>query len=438
MNNLEQFIAQQPPHPGVNFQNSAGNLRGNLQELGQLFNSIKTKPIPQRDSTGILNPYNAQQGIPMERPNHISSYGDLQNQIDAYLNPMILAEGRGRAPASVEQTPLTMNQLKENYTSPAKAVEQKKVKTAEQRKQEMLSDIDKFMQKKKELAIDTQARLDKLNAQYGNRGNDYTGVLKGLEYFAGAKPGTFTEAYKEQRPMQEDEYRRLREGLANKLDKQYGSLLNEAQQMSNQKDLRQKWTLDALQKNAKVYDEKPLSDGSAKRYQGLHAMYDPLIQIQKLTAGPNGGFSTEKVRAMTRNNNWIADNKLGAAIRMFSEAYGRMQSGAAIKEDEEKRFAASIFKAGDSPELIKYKIDLMKQYLKRGAEAFMVGRSPQNPAYAGLVKMMNFKPVSFNELSPEDQAKAQKAAADMASFKFKTKGKSLDELRAELRKRRGE
>lgn len=75
----------------------------------------------------------------------------------------------------------------------------------------------------------------------------------------------------------------------------------------------------------------------------------------------------------------IGDSPYTAAERMAAEAYGRMQSGGAISEDEEKRFMAMLPKSTDSAEMQRKK--LLDQKEEMISRLKTLGFTPEQAGY---------------------------------------------------------
>lgn len=75
----------------------------------------------------------------------------------------------------------------------------------------------------------------------------------------------------------------------------------------------------------------------------------------------------------------VGDTPYTAAERMAAEAYGRMQSGGAISEDEEKRFMAMLPKATDSAEMQRKK--LLDQKEEMISRLKTLGFTPEQAGY---------------------------------------------------------
>ena len=83
----------------------------------------------------------------------------------------------------------------------------------------------------------------------------------------------------------------------------------------------------------------------------------------------------------------IGDNPFTVASTRFEEAFGRLQSGGAITEDEEKRFARLRPKATDSEKIQRQKLADMREqlqsiYLNTGVPQYQAAQGGQVPAAA--------------------------------------------------------
>lgn len=290
--------------------------------------------------------------------------------------------------------------------------------------------INEYMTKREGIAMDAKNKMDQLDMKYNNQGADIGFLLRSLEQ-AGinsiGKTGA-TQAYNASR-LSEQDYKKLRDSLIKQQSNEYSGLDKTARdmyrmQMTN--DMANK-NLAAKMNSSKFGSTKPLSEGLAKKVGQLSTLWGNLDSIDK-ELGNASKWGTKIT--MGRLGAFSGDTKLGSIISQTSELYGRLQSGAAITKEENDRFIQSIFRAGDSPKIARYKLNLLRKYVKDMAGPIGRGRDMRDlPRFQSILEAEYGNDM---KLTPDERAEVERAETKMRNFKFKIdlSKASIEEKRA--------
>lgn len=187
--------------------------------------------------------------------------------------------------------------------------------------------------------------------------------------------GNLSRSYR--RPETQAENFMKQQQLENSANQTYSSLTDDEMNL-----LRQEFNMDQAEQNRQLEREKmqmsgskikPLTGEMVKRLDNIAGMDRTLSQMKQLSIGNN----EEEVKTFLSQNMSLApDTKFGALLRNAAEYYGRMQSGGAIQQAEDKRFIMSLFKPNDSIKVRMQKYKEMEDMIRERAESISFGMDP--------------------------------------------------------------
>ena len=283
---------------------------------------------------------------------------------------------------------------------------------------DMRKRMEDYMRKREELAIDSQARLGKLDAAYNNQGTNF-GAMAGFADALSGGQTNYSQLAKsaDADRMSPQKYALLRDRLQNNQVNNYGALTKDAMNSLRQDALTNQWAKNAALKEKLAGMKsaaKPLPAEVAKRLDYIKGMKGDLKGIEKLLL--NSDTSMLQTTAALKTG-FLPDTELARLLRNAAENYGRMQSGGAISTPEEKRFLASLFKVGDSKEMLLKKSRAFQKLMDQREQTLMTGRgyTPVSLGNLNAVSGNSFKKEDFggrdwSSHSTEDIAKAYYAA----------------------------
>ena len=220
---------------------------------------------------------------------------------------------------------------------------------------DMRKRMEDYMRKREELAIDSQARLGKLDAAYNNQGTNF-GAMAG---FADALSGGQTNYSQLAKSADDDrispqKYALLREKLQNNQVNNYGALTKDAMNSLRQDALTNQWAKKASLKErlAGMKPKKDKSIGWLTRKSMIDFGQRGIHNFSKALMSPNFSMVDTQIALQTKKTSTDAS----MAINQFNQGLGRLFSGAAIGSDEWKQFTALLVSPFDSKEQMRKKM----------------------------------------------------------------------------------
>ena len=366
------------------------------------MNDIGTQPQPMSADFQNMITQNLEMApspvVPYNNPNVVNIPSGVSDVVDTQRS-------------SVERRP--MSQRSFNTQQKFLGKQEKRDMTD---REKMLQQINEYMSKREQIAMDTENRLSKLDIQQAAKGPNLSALMAFGDSMArgsvmeGGPSLANTYQATGQAPLTDAELEAMKLKLGGAAAQDYSGLTKDSMNILRQDDMVNQWDQNRLLKNklAGVKDKglKPFSGEMVKRLDNITGMDYSIRQMEELT---NTGKDQALKTFLSQNTSLAPDTKFGALLRNAAEFYGRMQSGGAIQQAEDRRFIMSMFKPTDNIDMKKYKFNLMKNMLRDRAKSLSYGRDFDSlpSSLQNIIQGSdNTSKINFSDLSEEDLAEA--------------------------------